>query len=182
MQRIFNVKTFCAKFLSCVTAIGSGMPIGPEGPMIHLGWVFSFFSNSAPKCWIGHCQNSSLSIQILVYVFKKNKQTKLLKLYKRMWLENGSRPTSPIIGKFLSKDFLSTIQTDFFIQIQAVWSSNIFLSVDNYSHEKVRKSWCVIRCQNITINIFMLCAKKKREESMIHIGWVHGMLYSMIKL
>lgn len=40
VRRIFNVKTMAAKFLSCVAAIGCGMPIGPEGPMVHLGLVF----------------------------------------------------------------------------------------------------------------------------------------------
>ena len=27
------------KFFSCVCAVGAGLPIGPEGPMIHLGYV-----------------------------------------------------------------------------------------------------------------------------------------------
>lgn len=26
------------KFFSCVCAVGAGLPIGPEGPMIHLGY------------------------------------------------------------------------------------------------------------------------------------------------
>ncbi|KAK7115171.1 chloride channel protein C-like isoform X2 [Littorina saxatilis] len=37
MRHIFSLRTMVAKFLSCVTAIGCGMPVGPEGPMIHLG-------------------------------------------------------------------------------------------------------------------------------------------------
>ncbi|XP_064610554.1 chloride channel protein C-like [Liolophura sinensis] len=37
IRHIFNVKTMVIKFLSCVCAVGSGMPVGPEGPMIHLG-------------------------------------------------------------------------------------------------------------------------------------------------
>ncbi|XP_076448834.1 chloride channel protein C-like [Babylonia areolata] len=37
IRHIFSLKTMAAKFLSCVTAIGCGMPVGPEGPMIHLG-------------------------------------------------------------------------------------------------------------------------------------------------
>ncbi|GFO14219.1 chloride channel protein [Plakobranchus ocellatus] len=39
VKKIFSVKTLTAKFLSCVSAIGCGMPIGPEGPMIHMGAI-----------------------------------------------------------------------------------------------------------------------------------------------
>ncbi|KAG1682671.1 Chloride channel protein A [Nymphon striatum] len=37
LRHIFNFKTIIVKFLSCVCAVGSGLPVGPEGPMIHLG-------------------------------------------------------------------------------------------------------------------------------------------------
>lgn len=37
VRHIFNVKTLAVKFLSCVLAVSSGMPVGPEGPMVHLG-------------------------------------------------------------------------------------------------------------------------------------------------
>jgi len=37
IRHIFNVKTYVVKFLSCSMAVGAGMPVGPEGPMIHLG-------------------------------------------------------------------------------------------------------------------------------------------------
>ncbi|XP_035227060.1 chloride channel protein D-like isoform X2 [Stegodyphus dumicola] len=37
VRHIFNVKTLGVKFLSCVFAVASGMPVGPEGPMVHLG-------------------------------------------------------------------------------------------------------------------------------------------------
>ncbi|XP_055929493.1 chloride channel protein C-like isoform X1 [Argiope bruennichi] len=37
VRHIFNVKTLVIKFISCVFAVSSGMPVGPEGPMIHLG-------------------------------------------------------------------------------------------------------------------------------------------------
>ncbi len=39
LLQIFNLKTFAVKFLSAVTAVGSGLPVGPEGPMIHLGAI-----------------------------------------------------------------------------------------------------------------------------------------------
>ncbi|XP_041376140.1 chloride channel protein C-like [Gigantopelta aegis] len=37
IRHIFSLQTMIVKFVSCVTAIGCGMPVGPEGPMIHLG-------------------------------------------------------------------------------------------------------------------------------------------------
>jgi chloride channel 7 len=38
VRHIFNVKTFLAKFFSCLAAVASGLPVGPEGPMIHMGY------------------------------------------------------------------------------------------------------------------------------------------------
>ena len=37
VKGIFSLKTFVIKFFSCAFAVGSGMPVGPEGPMIHMG-------------------------------------------------------------------------------------------------------------------------------------------------
>ena len=37
VRRIFSLKTYVVKFISCLLAVGSGLPVGPEGPMIALG-------------------------------------------------------------------------------------------------------------------------------------------------
>ncbi len=37
LRHIFNIKTLVVKFFSCVAAVGCGLPVGPEGPMIHMG-------------------------------------------------------------------------------------------------------------------------------------------------
>ncbi len=37
VRHIFQLKTLLVKFVSCGCAVGSGMPVGPEGPMIHMG-------------------------------------------------------------------------------------------------------------------------------------------------
>eukprot|EP00873_Tetraselmis_striata_P043550 jgi/Tetstr1/463814/TSEL_008628.t1 len=39
IPKVFNLGTLIVKFLSCATAVGAGMPIGPEGPMIHIGAI-----------------------------------------------------------------------------------------------------------------------------------------------
>lgn len=59
VRHIFNFKTMLVKFFSCVCAVGAGLPIGPEGPMIHLGYVACYLLNAVelplsdhPKCHI----------------------------------------------------------------------------------------------------------------------------------
>ena len=37
IKDIFKMQTLIVKFLSCAFAVGCGMPVGYEGPMIHLG-------------------------------------------------------------------------------------------------------------------------------------------------
>lgn len=37
IPNIFNLKTLVVKFLSAALAVGSGLPVGPEGPMVHIG-------------------------------------------------------------------------------------------------------------------------------------------------
>lgn len=37
VPKVFNVVTFAVKFVSTICSVASGLPVGPEGPMIHLG-------------------------------------------------------------------------------------------------------------------------------------------------
>ena len=54
--QVFNLHTLWVKFVSCATAVGSGLPVGPEGPMVHIGE-----SNQAYSCSIPLPTNASLS-------------------------------------------------------------------------------------------------------------------------
>lgn len=33
------MRTLVVKFLSCAMAVASGLPVGPEGPMVHIGAI-----------------------------------------------------------------------------------------------------------------------------------------------
>ena len=35
--QIFSLETLVVKFVSCAAAVASGLPVGPEGPMVHIG-------------------------------------------------------------------------------------------------------------------------------------------------
>ena len=37
VPKVFNILTFAVKFISTMCSVASGLPVGPEGPMIHLG-------------------------------------------------------------------------------------------------------------------------------------------------
>ena len=39
LPNLFNLKTLIVKFLSAALAVGSGLPVGPEGPMVHIGAI-----------------------------------------------------------------------------------------------------------------------------------------------
>ena len=37
LYQVFNIFTLAVKFLSCALSVASGLPVGPEGPLIHIG-------------------------------------------------------------------------------------------------------------------------------------------------
>lgn len=37
IPKVFNIFTVAVKFASCTLCVASGLPVGPEGPMIHMG-------------------------------------------------------------------------------------------------------------------------------------------------
>ncbi|KDD71916.1 hypothetical protein H632_c4169p0, partial [Helicosporidium sp. ATCC 50920] len=56
LPRIFSARTFIVKFFSAATAVASGLPVGPEGPMVHMGAIIGAgFSQGRPPSggWFG---------------------------------------------------------------------------------------------------------------------------------
>jgi chloride channel 7 len=37
LPKVFNICTVMVKFASCALAVASGLPVGPEGPLVHIG-------------------------------------------------------------------------------------------------------------------------------------------------
>eukprot|EP01063_Lacrimia_lanifica_P032364 TRINITY_DN5518_c0_g1_i1.p1 TRINITY_DN5518_c0_g1~~TRINITY_DN5518_c0_g1_i1.p1 ORF type:complete len:874 (+),score=301.72 TRINITY_DN5518_c0_g1_i1:121-2742(+) len=61
MPKVFNVRTGLVKLASCVASVSSGLPCGPEGPLIHLGAVTG----------AGLTQGRSKSLKCTTGLFKK---------------------------------------------------------------------------------------------------------------
>lgn len=59
--QIFNIKTFAVKFMSCAAAVGVGLPVGPEGPMIHMGALVSRPHPAPPQRLRPHQQDAQRS-------------------------------------------------------------------------------------------------------------------------
>eukprot|EP01059_Diplonema_ambulator_P037549 TRINITY_DN9986_c0_g1_i1.p1 TRINITY_DN9986_c0_g1~~TRINITY_DN9986_c0_g1_i1.p1 ORF type:complete len:848 (+),score=226.65 TRINITY_DN9986_c0_g1_i1:45-2588(+) len=63
VPHVFNVKTFIVKFISCVFAVGSGLPVGPEGPIIHIGALLGAglpMGRSRTMGWVGGGMGSAI--------------------------------------------------------------------------------------------------------------------------
>ncbi|XP_076812920.1 chloride channel protein A-like [Clavelina lepadiformis] len=50
------IKTLVGKFVSCIFAVSSGLPVGPEGPMIHMGGLIG---DGFVKCYNFMCTKCS---------------------------------------------------------------------------------------------------------------------------
>ena len=66
MPRVFNIRTAVVKFISTITSVSSGLPVGPEGPMIHLGAI----------CGAGLTQGRSKTFNCTTSLFKNFRNTR----------------------------------------------------------------------------------------------------------
>lgn len=57
--RIFNVRNLVIKTLSCLLAVSAGLPVGTEGPMIHIGSLIGAGLPTGRSRWL-RCSASSL--------------------------------------------------------------------------------------------------------------------------
>ena len=80
--QLLNIKTFFVKFLSAATAVGSGLPVGPEGPMIHMGAIVG----------AGLSQGHSTTLNIDSGLFRRFQVRRLLA--SRRGLGSGGGPAS----------------------------------------------------------------------------------------
>eukprot|EP01060_Flectonema_neradi_P013416 TRINITY_DN2017_c0_g1_i1.p1 TRINITY_DN2017_c0_g1~~TRINITY_DN2017_c0_g1_i1.p1 ORF type:complete len:551 (+),score=45.31 TRINITY_DN2017_c0_g1_i1:245-1897(+) len=69
---VFNFKTLLVKFTSCILAVGSGLPVGPEGPIIHIGALLGAGLPTGRSRTLGlACENTRLN-----YWFQKFREPK----------------------------------------------------------------------------------------------------------
>eukprot|EP00755_Sulcionema_specki_P017752 Sspe_Gene.65162::Locus_38589_Transcript_1_1_Confidence_1.000_Length_1228::g.65162::m.65162/K05016/CLCN7; chloride channel 7 len=61
MPRVFNIRTMVVKTFSCIASVSSGLPVGPEGPLIHLGAI----------CGAGLSQGRSKTLKCQTRWFEK---------------------------------------------------------------------------------------------------------------
>jgi chloride channel 7 len=66
LGKVLNLKTLVVKFISCVLAVSSGMAVGPEGPMIHMGSMIGAGVGAMRSktlgldvSWLGHFRDSA---------------------------------------------------------------------------------------------------------------------------
>ena len=72
IPHVFNVKTLLVKFTSCILAVGSGIPVGPEGPIIHIGALLGAGLPTGRSRTLGvACENTRLN-----YWFQKFREPK----------------------------------------------------------------------------------------------------------
>lgn len=53
MPGLMSLKTLVVKFLSAAAAVGSGLPVGPEGPMIHIGAIIAAGMSQGASATLG---------------------------------------------------------------------------------------------------------------------------------
>lgn len=81
--QVFNFRTMLVKFASCACAVGSGLPVGPEGPMIHIGAMIGAALSQ------GH--STSLGINTGLFTRFRNPKDKRDFVTAGAWMSGGSR-------------------------------------------------------------------------------------------
>jgi chloride channel 7 len=55
---VFNIATVVVKVLSCSLAVASGLPVGPEGPLIHIGAALGAALSQGHSTTLGFTTNT----------------------------------------------------------------------------------------------------------------------------
>ncbi|ESO89755.1 hypothetical protein LOTGIDRAFT_124505, partial [Lottia gigantea] len=126
VRHIFSLQTMVVKFLSCVMAIGCGMPVGPEGPMIHLGGLVG----------AGLSQTKSETLRIKIPMFERFRNSE----DKRNFISAGAAAGvasafgAPVGGLLFSMEEVSSFWTTtlswqiFFCCMVSAFTTDLFNS------------------------------------------------------
>jgi chloride channel 7 len=57
IPKVFNIFTVAVKFASCALCVASGLPVGPEGPMIHIGGAIGAALSQGHSTTLGFTTN-----------------------------------------------------------------------------------------------------------------------------
>lgn len=66
VRHYFNLRTFVVKFTSCILAVSSGLPVGQEGPMIHIGSIIG--------SWLSQFKSDTLKFRVPFFQKFRNSQ------------------------------------------------------------------------------------------------------------
>ncbi|XP_071176665.1 chloride channel protein C-like isoform X2 [Mytilus edulis] len=133
LRHIFNIKTLAVKFFSCVAAVGCGLPVGPEGPMIHMGALVG----------AGLSQFKSETLRLTIPVFERFRTSE----DKRNFISAGAAAGvssafgAPVGGLLFSMEEVSSFWTTtlswqiFFCCMIATFTTDLFNSAfDGFSY------------------------------------------------
>ncbi|XP_029644599.2 chloride channel protein A-like isoform X2 [Octopus sinensis] len=130
---VFSMGTLLVKFVSCLCAIGSGMPVGPEAPMVHMGALIG-------AC-LGQVRFEKLNVNLAIFQRLRNSQDRRNFISAGAAAGIASAFGAPIGGLLFSMEEVSSFWTKslswqiFFCCMVATFVTDLLNSVfHGYQH------------------------------------------------